>query len=352
MNNRERPPQRIGIADWRGTSPIVIGGFTLVELLVVIAIIGVLVSLLLPAVQSAREAARRAQCLNNMKQLGLAHQNYHSAKGELPPGNLGYDPATGNLWPASQVKSGQRPPRTPHVLNLLPFLEEQARFESYDQKTAWWQQNAAVISQVLETPLSGYQCPSAETLQMEGATGASIRDFKGNYGPNWGSFFYHDQENEELYGQLLDSAGREDGRKAPFWLSYGARFAEITDGTSNTLLMMEILQAPSGPGPLLDRRGRIWNEAASSNLVSTYLAPNSGETDFGACTDQPELGLPCTKFLAPESSHSMGSRSQHPGGVNAVMCDGSVRFFADATDSVAWGLLAMIADDRVISFNN
>ena len=326
-------------------------GFTLVELLVVIAIIGVLVSLLLPAVQSAREAARRMQCVNNLKQLGLAHQNYASSNKQLPPGNLGYNPETGALWPQAQVNSGAKPPRTPNVVLLLPYLELQGRYDLYDRRTAWWQQSDPVVTQVLETPTPGYQCPSDEQLQMEGATGRDIRDYKGNYGLNWGSFFYHDQENEELYGQPLQNESFADGRNAPFWLGYGARFSEITDGTSNTLLMMEIIQAPSASGAMLDRRGRIWNEAASGALVSTYLSPNSGETDFGACFDQPDIGLPCTRFLGTEGSHSMGARSRHPGGVNVVLCDASVQFITDEIDATAWGLVAMISDGWAVDFD-
>ncbi len=327
-------------------------GFTLVELLVVIAIIGTLVALLLPAVQSAREAARRIQCQNNVKQLALAHLNYETARGTLPPGSLGYNPDNGALWPRADVLAGRRPPRTPNVVFLLPYIEQQAKYDLYfqgDPALGWWEKPNDVVAQVMETPLAAYQCPSDESLQMEGATGRNIRDFKGNYGLNWGSFFYHDQENEELYGEAEDRAGLEDARKAPFWLGFGAELGQVEDGTSNTLLMLEILQAPSGQGPLLDRRGRIWNEAASGSLVSTYLAPNSGETDFGACADQPENGLPCTKFLAPESSHSMGSRSRHAGGVNVSLVDGSVQFIADEIDSRTWGLIAMIGDSRVVS---
>ncbi|MEM9353117.1 MAG: DUF1559 domain-containing protein [Planctomycetota bacterium] len=308
--------------------------------------------MLLPAVQSAREAARRMQCQNNLKQLALAHLNYEGDKRSLPPGNQGYNPENGALWPQADVKAGRRPPRTPNVVFLLPYIEQQAKHDVYfqgDDTLGWWEKSNDVVALVMETPLGAYQCPSDESLQMEGATGRSIRDYKGNYGLNWGSFFYHDQENEELYGEAEDQAGLGDSRKAPFWLGYGAELRQIEDGTSNTLLMLEILQAPSAEGPLLDRRGRIWNEAASSNLVSTYLAPNSGETDFGACADQPVNGLPCTRFLAPESSHSMGSRSRHAGGVNVSLIDGSVQFIPDEVDSRTWGLIAMIADSSVVS---
>ncbi len=320
--------------------------FTLVELLVVIAIIGVLVALLLPAVQSAREAARRAQCLNNLKNVALAHLNYESARKQFPPGNLGWDPNSNN-----HGLIGSAQPRTPNVVFLLPYLEQSALSDIYDLNRAWWQQQAQV-TQAMEVPLPSYQCPSDERIQMEGATGSAIRDAKGNYGLNWGSFFYYDQENEELFGEPLQNERVADGMKAPFWLGFGARIGQITDGTSNTLLVLEMIQAPSGgTASERDRRGRIWNEAASCHLISTYLSPNSGEADFGECKNQPDNGLPCIDLNdANYGSHSLGSRSRHPGGVNAAMCDGSVQYFVDEIDITAWGLLSLMDDGRSVTF--
>ena len=189
------------------------------ELLVVIAIIGVLVALLLPAVQSAREAARRAQCLNNLKNVALAHLNYESARKQLPPGNLGWDPNSAN-----HGLIGSAQPRTPNVVFLLPYLEQSALAEIYDMETAWWQQQPPVI-EAMETPLPMYQCPSDERIQMQGATGSPIQDAKGNYGLNWGSFFYYDQENEELFGQPAPerkNRRRQEGALlARFWRTNG-----------------------------------------------------------------------------------------------------------------------------------
>ncbi|MEQ8211299.1 MAG: DUF1559 domain-containing protein [Lacipirellulaceae bacterium] len=318
-------------------------GFTLVELLVVIAIIGVLVGLLLPAVQAAREAARRAQCLNNLKNVALAHLNYESARGELPPGSLGWNPDTSN-----HGLIGPSQPRTPNIVFLLPYLEQSSLADLYDMKTPWWQQQAQV-RQAMEIPMPMYQCPSDESLRMEGATGATIRDAKGNYGLNWGSFFYYDQENEELFDLPLENQLIEDGRKAPFWLGFGAKMGQITDGTSNTLLLLEMIQAPSGTTAAdRDRRARIWNEAASCHLITTYLSPNSGEADFGECKNQPEIGLPCIDLNdANYGSHTLGSRSRHAGGVNAALCDGAVRFISNEVDIRTWGLLSLIDDGQV-----
>lgn len=316
-----------------------VAGFTLVELLVVIAIIGTLVSLLLPAVQAAREAARRAQCQNNMKQLGLAVLNYESARKSLPPGNLGWDPDTDNHGPSGK-------PRTPFVVWILPYLEEGNAYEQYDFSKGWHDQPA--LLPIMQRPLASYQCPSDEGQVMDNATGSlDYDDHKGNYGINWGSHTYWDQENEEAFGQADDRVKTEDGRKAPFWLEFGARLSQIEDGTSNTLAMMEILQAPSeGSAPDdLDRRGRIWNETSGCHLVSTFNSPNSGEKDFGLCVDRPEINLPCLQNPT-ERWNMMSARSNHSGGVNTVMCDGSVQFFTDEVDLKMWQFLSMLADGR------
>jgi len=122
--------------------------FTLVELLVVIAIIATLIGLLLPAVQSAREASRRSACSNNQKQLGLAMHNYHTAKGKLPPGRKSYVTAT----------SGTQ--FSPTVAYVLPFIEERGRADMYDFKLNWDKQ-LAVVGQVIPA----YQCPS-DTSQV------------------------------------------------------------------------------------------------------------------------------------------------------------------------------------------
>ena len=127
-------------------------GFTLVELLIVITIIGILISLLLPAVQAAREAARRMQCQNNLKQLGLAASNHESATGRFPTGGWGYswvgDPDRGNDW------------RQPGgwIYNLLPYLEQQALHDLPSGKSG--QPLLDAVTQMMETPLDGLICPT------------------------------------------------------------------------------------------------------------------------------------------------------------------------------------------------
>jgi len=276
--------------------------FTLVELLVVIAIIATLIGLLLPAVQSAREASRRSSCSNNLKQLGLAMHNYHGAKGRLPPGNKSFFSSTGTVT-------------SPNVVFLLPFIEDRARADLYDYKKSW-QAQLDLVGQVIPA----YQCPSDTSRVMEVAQ-AQAGDRKGSYGVNWGKIAYVTQFNDT-------------NAKAPFKANYGAKFAEITDGTSKTLMLMEMIQAPSEQLPW-DRRGRIWNASGGTYQISTNAAPNSSVDDVSSCADRPEIGLPCTNSTT-EKDYTLASRSRHPAGVTVAMCDGSVRFVTQEIDLATW----------------
>ncbi|MHC5540539.1 DUF1559 family PulG-like putative transporter, partial [Singulisphaera rosea] len=202
-------------------------GFTLIELLVVIAIIAVLIALLLPAVQAAREAARPGQCVNNMKQLGLALHNYQDANNQFPIG-VYRDPATG-LNPLAKSY------RQPFVVGILPFVEQGNVFNSYNMSLIF---NTADNATTRLVKITVFQCPSDESQIFNQLTAGVYvpMDTKGSYGLNWGSNTYWDQ-------------GAGNGRVyAPFYMGSGAKFAAITDGTSNTLAMMELRQAPSPNG--------------------------------------------------------------------------------------------------------
>jgi len=292
-------------------------GFTLVELLVVIAIIGILIALLLPAVQAAREAARRAHCSNNLKQLGLALEQYTDTQKTYPPGAVGVNPSTGSYSSYPAV-------RTPFCVYLLPFLEEGNRYKLYDFKKNWMGQPKAVGEYI-----STWHCPSAQSRQMWHA-GDTFEEFKGNYGLNWGQNTYMDQV-----------------KQAPFYLEYGARSADIRDGLTNTLCMMEMLQAPSKRSQPIDRRGRIWNEDSSCYQITTKLTPNTSAPDCGRCADRPEMALPCINTgSTPKSRHYMAARSRHPSGVQVLMCDGSVHFASDSINLQVWQDLSSQAGEE------
>lgn len=339
-------------------------GFTLVELLVVIAIIGILVALLLPAVQAAREAARRTSCINNMRQLGIALLNYESSNQQLPPGCT-YRTNAADPLPAPRF--------TPQVVFLMQFLEEGPRFSNYDRNLDWDDQPVEVL-EALGSPLPSYQCPSDEPQRMTttlgggGATSAQFNDAKGNYGINWGSLYGYDQYDQRMeqnvpidaaLGEYYTRIGGpllkdENNRRAPFYFNFGARLGQITDGTTHTFAMLEMIQAPTTVGAV-DRRGRIWNHRLGSSQITTAIPPNGERPpeprddsnrfgDRGPCVSRPELDLPCTSVGDSDATQRdmfMASRSRHAGGVVAIMCDASAQFISDDIDHITYQRLSI-----------
>jgi prepilin-type N-terminal cleavage/methylation domain-containing protein/prepilin-type processing-associated H-X9-DG protein len=290
-------------------------GFTLVELLVVIAIIGILVALLLPAIQAARESARRAQCLNNLKQLGIAFQNYHDTYKELPVGN--YSCCNGT-W----------------QMSILAFLEEQQLGDLY----AWrppgdsltittYHYYEPVNRRVTTTRLNVLTCPSDQASAHEGD---AITNH--NYVVNYGNTNH------------LQRTIRQAGVDFPF-LGAPFRFTEsrlevptvpfryITDGLSKTLMASETVQ-----GQHNDRRGRTW--WGWGTQFETFMLPNSSAPDLmqgGSADCKNEApNPPCGPMASPDPIMRAAARSRHPGGVNAVMCDGSVQHVVDDVDLAVW----------------
>jgi len=306
-------------------------GFTLIELLVVIAIIAVLIALLLPAVQAAREAARRAQCVNNLKQLGLALHNYQSSNDQFPIGVYRV-PSSGLNLPNGY--------KAVFVVSLMSFFEQRALYDSYNMGLLF---NAADNATTRLVTINVFQCPSDRSQMFNQISGTSFvpMDTKGSYGLNWGANTYWDQ-------------GRGNGQTAaPFYMAYGATFAAITDGTSNTLAMLEMRQTPSPDGnpPAIDRRARLWNDDSATYEVSTRFGPNSKLPDYGVCVSDPTQGIPCINDTNSANSRDfyMGARSRHPGGVNGLLCDGSVRYFKDSIGIPVWQGLSTMNGGEVIS---
>lgn len=294
-------------------------GFTLVELLVVITIIGILMGLLLPAVQSARESGRQTKCINNLRQLGLALNAYHEVNGRFPVGSIGIEPSTG--------KHGSKP-RTPFCVFLLPHMEQTNRFNKYDFSKHWYNQTENVGMYI---PV--WHCPS-DLSRVQVYASDAFQEYKGNYGLNWGQNKHLDQIEQ-----------------APFWLEYGAPMAKIRDGASNTLAMMEMLQAPSTDTSLeVDRRGRIWNDDSGCYQITTRHEPNSTAPDNSRCVDRPDMGLPCINSgSAAKAEQYLTARSHHPGGVNALMCGGSVHFFNDLINLETWRAMSSIDGGEIVT---
>jgi len=312
-------------------------GFTLVELLVVIAIIGVLVALLLPAVQAAREAARRNQCLNNFKQLALAAQNHQGAFNYLPVDIN--DPPN---------EKGDRPQL---YMQLLPFMEGSALKNAYDFSVGpLHARNKPLLGR--EEPM--LRCPSDDSYIMEAGSADNGGDRKSNYGFNYGY---------GTYGQLADNPSR----RGPFWANPGIpaaaksefhrfandnsgqqiNFKHITDGTSNTYLQMELRQTPSPLGDdNNDRRGRIWVWAGASYTIMTLMTPNSAAGDVTACWTENNAIAPCVRRTGNANrAFNLAARSRHSSGVAVSRCDGGAEFVSDDVDLNVWRAQSTMAGD-------
>jgi prepilin-type N-terminal cleavage/methylation domain-containing protein len=289
--------------------PRVRPGFTLVELLVVIAIIGVLVALLLPAVQAARESARRTQCLNHMKQWGLAMHNYHDNLLQLPFG------ATNN-------------PRRTWVMFLWPYIEQTNLDVQNDYKQHFYLPPctiAGTMNGLCGYKLKMYYCPSDTGSNLDGS-GWTYQRVRGNYVVNWGNIKYGDSTPTNALAPFSHIGGN---RATPFLTG----LKNITDGTSNTLLLSEYLMAKSHGDD--DWRGDIHNDDGVFKFM-TLATPNSTTPDvvnWAIQNNDPRMPVSTSGL-----QHN-AARSRHPAGVNAVNADGSVRFVNDSISLITWQAL-------------
>jgi prepilin-type N-terminal cleavage/methylation domain-containing protein len=286
----------IGAVSCRPAAPSRRGGFTLVELLVVIAIIGVLIALLLPAVQSAREAARRMSCQNNLKQIGLAVQNYTAANKHLPPPKAG--DTTFSEFGSTFVL-------------LLPYLEEANKFARYDQKkTVVDPVNLPITSQ----PVSAYLCPSMVLMRDVPETGCGELLAPGSYMISSRTDYY-------AYAALDGAFDNPpaDGR-------YRLSMQHITDGASNTLLVGETNYG---------HQGMLWTDCDGQNGATKWGDQTWAEGYWALSWGHMSAKFPqaynnTAEYQKPISNRVF--RSDHPGGVQFVLLDGSVRFLKTESD--------------------
>ena len=316
-------------------------GFTLIELLVVIAIVGVLIALLLPAVQAAREAARRIQCTNNLKQIGLAVHNYESSVGTLPLGCVvTFDRANNSVFNGWGITA-----------RILPYLEGQNQF------------NATFL------------CPSDRQSQVIFVDNGQPRN-NTNYAFNRGDWY------------VWGGSASAPQPNSPFRANVSVPIAAVTDGLSNTLFAAEVKThtpyllncsglryAPVGsqpiPGPNDDPSAIAQYVGCSGGLAE--LRPDSGHSEWedgntsqtGFTTAWPPNkvtpgrfggnSVPDTDLIAIREENggptfaAITARSYHPGGINVLLGDGSVRFVKSTVNGLTWRALGTVSGGEVVS---
>jgi prepilin-type N-terminal cleavage/methylation domain-containing protein/prepilin-type processing-associated H-X9-DG protein len=308
-------------------------GFTLIELLVVIAIIAILIGLLLPAVQKVREAAARMKCSNNLKQLGIALHAYHDATGSLPPAQpQGY--YYGGWYGDPLVRDLDRSCWIGFILPQIEQTAMSAQLQSYlIAPTAAY----TCFTSFAPIHINTLLCPSDPNSPKLGTVPGNSKGTHSNYVVCHGSSYATPSASPN--GANLDGI---------FYGRSKTKLTDITDGTSNTVMVSELLVSPDvGSGH--DVRGRVWNSIHAGTSFSTIYPPNStvGDNVMGYC--QPIPGAPC-------GSQSVGNnyalaRSRHTNGVNAAMADGSVRFVSNSITPSTWQWTGTRAGGEVIPSN-
>jgi prepilin-type N-terminal cleavage/methylation domain-containing protein len=335
-------------------------GFTLVELLVVIAIIGVLMGLLLPAVQMAREAARRTSCQNNVRQLGLAVMNYESARSKFPPGyTQARINAAGQVWTGGST-SGFTFQGHSVFYYLLPYLEQSNVYDNMDPRVMV---NNRVTDPTLNraaTVLRMLICPSDQL------TGESERHTNGeyygmtSYKANGGTrpIFATSSTNDGMFMAFGPAA-----RKAPSApIGKELRIAEVMDGLSNTILFGERFHQDDNFDSFTTQAGwnsgstiRTWarwypagGDAGLGNIMGGAFAPINYRTPWR----HGESGAPTTQgaWFVFQDLRLSAFGSGHPGGASFTMGDGSTRFISDELPQTVLALYCQRADNEIIPF--
>ena len=307
--------------------------FTLIELLVVIAIIAILIALLLPAVQQAREAARRTQCRNNLKQLGLALHNYHDAFLTFPPGTVSVNPSqTVSICGASATSTGvdvlgeaagaAGGQGSSWIVHILPYLDQGNMYTQWD-----FDQTVLANRAVAERNVPMFYCPSRRSEVRDPAIMFQNWQSGGNdYGGCIGGCNgFHNCGNRETW---TAAGGRRPGSdcKGVFRVNSRTRFRDITDGSTNTLMTGEVQRLNGGTSLTTSNDG--WAIGGPSTL-------------FSSCSDQCQ-GINSNFFEEPGSAHT--------GGALFGMADGSVHFLSENMDQFVFLWLGSLSGDGPSGF--
>lgn len=340
-------------------------GFTLVELLVVIAIIGILIALLLPAVQAARETARRMQCSNKMKQLGIACHNQLTQTGSFPPG---VPSCTDDMLITGGSQSGAICQGPVWTAGVLAFLEETAMADAVTDCM-----NATNVGNAMDdcehgpwniglTTPNGFRCPTAGRLKKSVVGVANIETLsKGNYAGCFGKFDYASFSNPKEAGvfgpvaikrpQAVVQTDGDPSTIGPWKIGtgQGSRPKDISDGMTNTVMISEVVGWDSSE----DIRGAWTAPSPGAAAFTATWGPNTGEDFVTACDTEipPNDPMYCGTTAISDKTGELNAaaRSFHPGGVNAAMADASVRFISDTINLEIWQALATRSGDETIS---
>jgi prepilin-type N-terminal cleavage/methylation domain-containing protein/prepilin-type processing-associated H-X9-DG protein len=327
-------------------------GFTLIELLVVIAIIAILIALLLPAVQQAREAARRTQCKNNLKQLGLAMHNYHDVYKQFPVNHYDAGTPRGNNLTV--------------LVGLLPYIDQAPLFNGIPFASTvniTITPVAGGTKQVREFQIPGFMCPSdGEAFVLTGngsartsyapSIGAQFLDsgiaacdlgvYTGKFPAGMGLDNDNDGEDPFNRGNVRSDYGISSQISGMFgrgrFYGWGAAIRDVTDGTSNTILMGEIRMTCNAFSP-------TWGWSWPESLWYATTAP----INFNTCPGTPGLGSnPCSSTASNNWAPSFGFKSLHTGGAHFVFADGSVHFVSQNIDKLTYARLGDRWDGGVV----
>ncbi|HBL46353.1 MAG TPA: prepilin-type cleavage/methylation domain-containing protein [Planctomycetaceae bacterium] len=346
-------------------------GFTLIELLVVIAIIATLIALLLPAVQQAREAARRSQCKNNLKQLGIALHNYHDTHSSFPAGYYSYGTSNGSgpAWAAIDPATWDAAPGWTWGTMLLPYMDQAPLYNALNLNLPCW--DLANLS-AAQTKLPVFLCPSSsggdEPFLVQDASGSPL--LKGGSQLRFGRSHYvasHGQES--CWGECGSSTTGEvftniytkttktvtingDASKVadgPFFRNSRTRMRDVTDGTSNTIFLGEHSSKLSDktwvgvvPGAFTHPQFTSPENGpdAAATLALIHAGPSGGELDI--------TGFPIVHPVNFPTYHVGQMYSEHTGGGHVCMGDGSVRFVSENIDLLLWAVDSSINEGEVI----
>jgi prepilin-type processing-associated H-X9-DG protein len=315
---------------------------------VVITIIGILIALLLPAVQAAREAARRMQCSTNQSEVGKALANFETSDGQFPAGAMGWNAAHTN-WMGYTA-----------FLQILPFMEQGALYDQFDKMARWCDGRNRLL---IGTHVATYICPSGN------AAGHSLTfvpaDYiyaRSNFALCYGRQYMFPPPpapHPQAFSAPRDCGDNTMAERGAFRINVGRRASDFTDGMSQTIAVSETIE---GVGDVVDAAGRwdlrgCWGYPFGGHYYTHFATPNSRlspdllRPDY--CPDVAMTGVmnPCTRLGAGQDTDALAliaARSMHPGGVNCLFGDGHVEFITDGIDLPTWQALSTISNGEVI----